>query len=138
MRTEKNIAVLDTSVVVAGIFWKSDAYRCLVALTRRRFFVAGCGEIFSEYRRSALKRENQYGIDPRPMLDYLETAARRIEPVRLRKPVCRDSSDEIFIATAVAANAQFIVTHDPDLLVLEKPFGIEIMRPREFLRKISK
>jgi uncharacterized protein len=138
MRTEKSIAVLDTSVIVAGIFWKTDAHRCLVALTKRRFFVAGCEEIFSEYRRSTLKREKQHGIDPRPMLHYLEATARKIEPVHLLAPVCRDSSDEIFIATAVAANAQFIVSHDPDLLILKKPFGIEILRPREFLRKISK
>jgi putative PIN family toxin of toxin-antitoxin system len=138
MRTEKSTAVLDTSVVVAGIFWKADAHRCLVALTKRRFFIAGCQEIFSEYRRSTLKREKLCGIDPRPMLDYLEATARNVEPVHLLTPVCRDSSDEIFLAAAVAANAQFIVTHDPDLLILNKPFGIEILRPREFLRKISK
>lgn len=138
MRTGKNAAVLDTSVVVAGIFWKTDAHRCFVALTKRRFFIAGCEEIFSEYRRSALKRERQSGIDPRPMLDYLEAVARKVAPVHLRAPICRDPSDEIFIATAAAANAQFIVTLDPDLLVLRKPFGIEILRPREFLRKISR
>jgi putative PIN family toxin of toxin-antitoxin system len=138
MKTEKKIAVLDTSAVVAGIFWKTDAYRCLVALTKRRFFIAGCPEIFSEYRRSTLKREKQYDIDPRPMLDYLEATARKVEPVHLLAPVCRDASDEIFLAVAVAANAQFIVSHDPDLLVLKKPFGIEILHPREFLRKILK
>ncbi len=70
------------------------------------------------------------------MLGYLEMTARKIKPVHLRAPVCRDKNDEIFIATAVAANAQFVVTYDPDLLVLKKPFGIEILRPREFLRKI--
>lgn len=138
MRIEKSIAVLDTSVVVAGIFWKTDAHRCLVALTKRRFFIAGCEEIFSEYRRNTLRRERQFGINPRPMLNYLEMTARMAQPVRLRMPVCRDSSDDIFIGCALAANASFIVTHDPDLLVLEKPFGIEILRLREFLRKISK
>ena len=76
MRTEKSIAVLDTSVVVAGIFWKTDAHRCLVALTKRRFFIAGSDGIFLEYRRSTLKREKQFGIDPRPMLDYLEAVAK--------------------------------------------------------------
>ncbi len=56
MRIEKSIAILDTSVIVAGIFWQSDAYRCLIALTRRQFFIAGCEEIFSEYRRIAFKK----------------------------------------------------------------------------------
>lgn len=136
MRTEKSIAVLDTSVVVAGIFWKTDAHRCLLALMKRRFFMAGCAEIFAEYHRSALKREVQYQINPRPILAFLEVTARKVEPVVLSKPVSRDPTDDIFIATALAANASYVVTHDPDLLSLEKPFGIEMIRPREFLRKV--
>lgn len=72
------------------------------------------------------------------MLDYLEATARKVEPVHLPAPVCRDPSDEIFLAAAISAKAQFIVTHDPDLLILKKPFGIEILRPREFFWKISK
>jgi predicted nucleic acid-binding protein len=35
-------------------------------------------------------------------------------------------------------NAKYIVSRDADLLALEKPFGIEILQPREFLRKISR
>jgi len=136
MRTEKSIAVLDTSVVVAGIFWKTDAHRCLVVLIRRRFFIAGCEPVFAEYRRSALKREAKYQINPRPILNYLEQSARKVEPIIFSEPISRDPSDDIFIATALAAKASYVITHDPDLLALEKPFGIEMIRPREFLRKI--
>ena len=136
MRTEKSIVVLDTSVVVAGIFWKTDAHRCLIALMKRRFFIAGCAEIFAEYRRSTLKREAQYQINPRSILNYLADVAQEVEPVIFSEPVSRDPTDDIFIATALAANASYVITHDPDLLTLKKPFGIEIIRPREFLRKI--
>ena len=136
MRTEKSIVVLDTSVVVAGIFWKTDAHRCLIALMKRRFFIAGCAEIFSEYRRRTLKREAQYQINPRPILNFLEGIAQKVESVIFSEPVSRDPNDDVFIATALAAKASYVVTHDPDLLSLKKPFGIEMIRPREFLRKI--
>jgi putative PIN family toxin of toxin-antitoxin system len=138
MKTGKNIAVLDTSAVVSGIFWRTDAYRCLAALARRQFTIAVSDEIISEYQRIAAQLQLEFKIDPNPTLNWLEGVSQKVEPINLVSPVCRDSSDEIFLAAAVAANAQFIVSHDPDLLILKKPFGIEILRPREFLRKIHK
>ena len=38
---------------------------------------------------------------------------------------------------ALAARAQFIVTYDHDLLVLGKPFGVEILKPAAFLKRFS-
>jgi putative PIN family toxin of toxin-antitoxin system len=138
MKTGKNIAVLDTSAVVSGIFWKTDGHRCLAALARRRFVIAVSDEVIAEYHRIAAQLEREFKIDPKPALNWLESVARKVAPAVFSSPICRDESDDIFIGCALAASAEFIVTHDPDLLVLEKPFGIEIMRPREFLRKIFK
>lgn len=137
---QKKIIVLDSSAVSAAIFWNGDARRCVAAAARRSFFIAGSAEIFAEYREaaSAVKQAKPSRIDPKPMLDWLETIARKVQPVIFTSRLSRDKSDNIFVGCALAAKASFVVTHDPDLLVLEKPFGIEILRPREFLRKISK
>ncbi len=137
---QKRTVVLDSSAIVAATFWNGDARRCLVAAAHRKFLIAGCREIFDEYREatSGVKRKSRSAIDPAPMLDWLEAVARKVEPIAFKARLSRDKSDNVFIGCALAANATFIVTHDPDLLVLEKPFGIEILRPREFLRKISK
>jgi len=70
------------------------------------------------------------------VLDWLETVVQKVEPVTFVSRLSRDANDDIFIGCALAAGAEFVISHDPDLLVLEKPFGIEILRPREFLRKI--
>lgn len=137
---QKKIIVLDSSAVVAAVFWKGDARGCLSAAARRKFFIAGSSEIFDEYRKATLevRQKAESPIDPKPMLDWLEVIARKVEPIIFMSRLSRDKSDNIFIGCALAAKASFIVTHDPDLLVLEKPFGIDILRPREFLRKISK
>jgi predicted nucleic acid-binding protein len=37
------------------------------------------------------------------------------------------------LAAALGARASYLVTKDPDLLALEKPFGIECVTPRSFL-----
>ena len=42
-----------------------------------------------------------------------------------------------FIAAALSAHANAMVSHDDDLLALKKPFGIPIMRPAAFLKWIE-
>ena len=40
-------------------------------------------------------------------------------------------------AAALAASATFAVSYDKYLLALKKPFGVEIIRPAEFLRRLK-
>jgi predicted nucleic acid-binding protein len=49
----------------------------------------------------------------------------------------QDAKDDIYLAAALGASASYIVTYDHDLLDLEKPFGIETIRPAEFVRRIE-
>jgi predicted nucleic acid-binding protein len=66
---------------------------------------------------------------------YLE-AVRRVEPLPLGKQRSRDKTDDAYLACALAAGASFVVTYDRDLLTLGKPFGIEVLRPAGFLRRL--
>ncbi len=52
----------------------------------------------------------------------------------LTRKLSRDPDDNLFVATAVAAQAEFLVTQDRDLLVLEKPFGVNIVTPVQIIR----
>jgi predicted nucleic acid-binding protein len=46
--------------------------------------------------------------------------------------------DDPYLACALAAGAKIIVSRDEDLLVMKKPFGIQILTPRELLTKLAK
>jgi putative PIN family toxin of toxin-antitoxin system len=48
-------------------------------------------------------------------------------------PPCRDPKDDRFLALALAAEAEAIVSSDRDLLVLNSWRGIRILSPAEFL-----
>ncbi len=48
-------------------------------------------------------------------------------------PRCRDSGDDKFLALALVAEAEFLVSSDEDLLVLHPWHGVEIVTPRSFL-----
>ena len=47
-----------------------------------------------------------------------------------------DPKDDPYLSAALAAQAKCLVTYDHDLLVLGKLFGIEIVKPAEFLWRL--
>ena len=49
--------------------------------------------------------------------------------------ICRDPKDDKLLELAVSGTADFLVTGDKDLLVLNPFRGVEILTPREFLDK---
>ena len=49
--------------------------------------------------------------------------------------VCRDPKDNKLLELAISGNADYLVTGDNDLLVLNPFRGIEIITPRDFLEK---
>lgn len=133
------VAVLDASVVIAGCGWGAEPYLCLASLARRRFLSTASPVIVEEWREALahVQREGTaFRRDPWPVLDWLVSKTALVEPAPLGKQRSRDAKDDPYLAAALAARAQFIVTRDPDLLVLGKPFGVEILTPRAFLSRL--
>jgi putative PIN family toxin of toxin-antitoxin system len=133
------IAVFDTGVIVSAIFWHtSTARRCLVALARRRFRLALTNEILNEYVLTCtafrVRRPQQ---NPSGPLAWITSRALHVTPVPLGKQRSRDAKDDPFLACALAARANYLVSSDRDLLVLGKPFGIAIVTPFQFLRSLD-
>jgi uncharacterized protein len=132
--------VVDTNVVVSAAFWpKSEDRRCFVLLARRKCRLAVTEVILDEYRflTARIGRRECPDKDPAPLLDWIERVALLVEPSPLGKRRSRDAKDDPFLACALASRAEFIVTKDNDLLTLDKPFGVEIVTPREFYRKLE-
>ena len=55
-----------------------------------------------------------------------------VEPVTFPEQICRDPDDDAILGTAVAGNADCIVTGDSDLLVLDRFRDVGIISPSEF------
>lgn len=132
-------AVYDCNVVLSGIGWNGSARKCLRLIAQREVFLYVTEEILAEYELVIPETlaEEMPEINPHPKLAWLQSKARLIESAPLGKRRSRDAKDDIYLAAALSASAQYIVTYDADLLALEKPFGIEIIRPAEFLRRIT-
>ena len=67
--------------------------------------------------------------------EFLRDLTRETETVEITETVraCRDPKDDKILELAVNGNADYIVTGDDDLLVMNPFRDIELVRPAEFL-----
>jgi uncharacterized protein len=131
--------VLDASVVVSGVCWRGEAWSCLVKCARRQAFAYGTETTLAETRETVTRliREKNPRNNAANILSWYLEAVKMVEPAPLGKPRSRDAKDDPYLAAALAAHANFIVSYDKDLLALEKPFGVEIIRPAQFLKLVK-
>ena len=127
--------VIDTNVFMAAAFWRGVARKCWALCAGRHYRIAVTPEILDEYRRKARVLAKRYPkVNPEPFLRWIENECPQFIAIPLGKQRSRDASDDIFLAAALASRAKFLITRDPDLLVLGKPFGIAIVTDEEFFK----
>jgi uncharacterized protein len=127
-------AVLDTNVLVSGIFWKGTPFEILQAWQGRRFHLVISRPILHEYTRvleEMTKKRPSAVIGS--ILEVIQLHSEMIEPVAFAKTVCSDPDDDKFLEAAVAADAGYIVSGDSALLKLKNYSGVEIVRPARFV-----
>jgi putative PIN family toxin of toxin-antitoxin system len=106
-------------------------------MARRRVRVFTSQWILEETHR-AIASLRSAARDPLPVIAWFSERASIVSPGPTGKARSRDPTDDPVLGTALAAKARFIVSYDRDLLVLRKPFGIEIVRPGEFLARLQR
>jgi putative PIN family toxin of toxin-antitoxin system len=129
--------VFDTNVIVEAIFWpRSTARRALTGLAKRSFQTVINSSVIEEYAAiTAQVREKIFAnTQPSGALAWIASKSVHAEPVPLGRKLSRDPNDDLFVATAVAARAKFLVSQDRDLLVLQKPYGVAIVTPVQLVR----
>ena len=131
-------AVVDTNVVVSGIFWAGTPGRILDAWTAGRFLLLVTAGILEEYfeviDRVAPKcgRTDLATRWKASLFDHAEMVK-----ATYRYEGCRDPDDAVFVECAVSAGASYIVSGDGDLLTLGSVEGVEILSPTQFLGRLK-
>jgi putative PIN family toxin of toxin-antitoxin system len=131
--------VFDNNVVAGGVGWDGEAYSCLLQLAKRRMTAHASETTLLEARETCerLIRERNFTHNAASRLNWYLSVVHLVEPAPLGKQRSRDPSDDPYLAVALAAHSDFIVTYDKDLLVMNKPFGIKIIRPSLFLKLVK-
>ena len=124
--------VLDTNVLISGIFWGGHPKKILEMVVKGTVKLYATESIVKEYFRIIEKigKKNPSIVNEWKMLllDLLNIIEATEEIA-----ICRDEYDDMFIECAVACGAKYIVSGDEDLLVLEKYREIQIITPKKYL-----
>ena len=126
-------AVFDTNVLIAAFLTEGICAKLLIRARRRDFDLILCDGILQEFKRVLKKK---FAASPHEMSEALiilsEAAQDILGQTDSIAPICRDPDDDLILACARDAVADYIVTGDEDLLVLKNYEGISILNPREF------
>ena len=126
--------ILDTNVVISGIFFAGPPYQILKAWREGKLHLLISEEILAEYRRVGETLALQFpSIDLLPILDMLRANAEVISVKCLPEPVCDDPDDDKFLACALAGECKLIVSGDKHLLKVSGFRSIKVLKPREFV-----
>ena len=123
--------VLDTNVLIAAFIAKGLCHvvveRCL-----RIHSVIISEFILCELREKLMEKFKYSNEDAAAVDALLRTRTQVTQPAVLESSVCRDSNDDLILATALAGGAVCIITGDKDLLDLKQFSAIDILSPSEF------
>ena len=129
--------VLDTNVLVSGIFFRGYPARLLDLWAGGRFTVYATPLILAEYFRVIDELAKKIsGIAVTDWKSLLSEMCHIVAENTEHESVCRDPEDDKFIFCAMNSTAGFLVTGDMDLKVLARDFSFKIVSPREFAHQI--
>lgn len=125
---------MDTNVFVSGVFFSGPPHRILEAWRNGTIELVLSSEILDEYERVGHRLAAQFpGVDLSPFLQLLATHAHLVEAEPMEQQICTDPDDDMFLACALAGQAQLVVTGDRALLKVSGYQGIRILRPSMFV-----
>jgi putative PIN family toxin of toxin-antitoxin system len=135
--------VLDTNVVISGLLWRGPPYQLLKAASNGTFSAFTSLPLLDELSRtlSAPKFKrilDSAGYTQYQLRDVYESFSRIIVPASIDEViVVADPSDDVVVRTALAANADSIVTGNHHLLDLVSYGKIPILTPSRFLQLLN-
>jgi len=129
--------IVDTNVLVSGIYHSGIPARILDAWSDGRFEIVASEPLLVEVREVVARLQGLYPtVEASPVLDRIVRECELFDPVSVPADFCDDPDDLIFIACAIAGRADGIVSGDKALLRSTERTGIEVWRPREFLGRL--
>ena len=123
--------VVDTNVLVSGIFWNGSPRKFLSLIFRQEIKSFAIIDIMAEYCRIVDKVASKRPDIAARWKSQIAKVMTIIEK-NTTVDVCRDPKDNMFLECAIAANAYYLVSGDSDLLVLDKIKGIPIITVNQF------
>jgi putative PIN family toxin of toxin-antitoxin system len=126
--------VLDTNVLMSGIFFGGGPGKILHAWQAGQIELAASPEIVEEYVATAEVLSARYAsLTLEPILALIVKNSKLWQSPALTEEVCSDRDDDKFLACALASDTKYIVSGDKALRRVSGYRDIIIVNPRQFV-----
>ena len=123
--------VLDTNVLLAAFATRGLCEAVMEVCVADHGLVVS-EHVLKEFRRNLRAKIK---VPPRQVdetVAFLREHMEVVKPAKVPPDACRDRADLAVLGTALAAEADCLVTGDQDLLILKRFHGTAILSPRAF------
>lgn len=133
----KKRIILDTNVLISGLMLPSSKPQQIFDLVTQNHVIliseATLAELFKTFIRP--KFDKYLSLEKR--LAFVASLKQKAEMIEITESIadCRDPKDNKFLELAVSGNADFLITGDRDLLVLNPFKHTEIITVADFLTR---
>ena len=133
--------VIDTNLLYAGLYSSSGASYQILRLVRAGQVTPCISVILAmEYEAVLSARLDQLDLTKEQLsgfLGYFVALAERVKVFYLWRPGLRDPVDDMVLETAVAARADYVITHNIKDFTGADRFGIQVVTPGWFIHNFG-
>ncbi|MBD2544012.1 putative toxin-antitoxin system toxin component, PIN family [Planktothricoides raciborskii] len=132
--------VLDTNIWVSAVIWGGVPDEIVQLAEQGRITIAMSQELLDELEGTFNKTKLQpklkaLGLTGSTVIALIRSSVILYPIDELNVPELRDPDDTMVLATAIASQADAIITGDMDLRVLAENQGIKIMAAQDFIQQ---
>jgi uncharacterized protein len=139
MMKKNNRFVLDNNILVSALLIKnSPPFQIIKKIEAQGLTLYSEPTLLELNRVLSRKKFNKY-FTVEEKQEFILKLVEMSELIEIKESItiCRDSKDDKFLELAISGNADFIITGDQDLLVLNPFRNIEIITANEFLSRFN-
>ncbi|MDL5055768.1 putative toxin-antitoxin system toxin component, PIN family [Oscillatoria laete-virens NRMC-F 0139] len=123
--------VLDTNVVIAA-FAARGLCEAIFELCLEKHELITSDFLLEEFRRKLIKKIRMPADLVEEILLLYSKNSQKVIPAVMDGEICRDPKDIPVIGTCVSGSAEYLISGDQDLLILENFQKTKIVSPRQF------
>ncbi len=131
--------VLDTNILISALLVKNSTPFKVIKIVETIGVTLYSSETLQEINQVLKRKKFDKYLTSEEKQEFIVKLVKKSELVKIQEviDVCRDSKDNKFLEVAVSGQADFIITGDKDLLVLNPFRNIGIITVNEFLIKFT-
>lgn len=132
--------LLDTNIIISALCFPFSKPRKAFDLAIKNGNLLTSEDTFNELKTALLKQKFDKYIELNLRQEFLKLYSKLCKTVQISQKIdiCRDKKDNKFLELAMNGNADYIITGDSDLLILNPFENIKIITPDAFLNTFNK